>query len=149
MKLRDQMPELEGETKWFNSNPIQKSDLIGNRPTLIHFWSVSCGLCKEAMPNVNKLRDDYKNDLNVIAVHKPRTKKDLDLDQMKEVADEHNITQPIFVDNGRKLSDAFDNKYVPAYYVFDEEGKLRHFQTGDGGMKMLRKRVDRLLGNTY
>ncbi|MEW9677480.1 redoxin domain-containing protein [Lentibacillus sp. L22] len=148
MKLRDQMPELEGATTWFNSDPIQKDELIGNKPTLIHFWSVSCGLCKEAMPNVNEFRDEYKDDLNVIAVHMPRSEKDLDLDQIKEVADEHHITQPIFVDNEHKLTDAFENQYVPAYYVFDEEGKLRHFQAGGGGMKMLRKRVNRVLGNT-
>lgn len=32
---------------------------MGEKPTLIHFWSVSCHLCKEAMPEVNKLRDEY------------------------------------------------------------------------------------------
>ncbi|WP_404452445.1 redoxin domain-containing protein [Virgibacillus necropolis] len=148
MRLRAEMPELDGATKWFNSNEINKSDLIGNKPTLIHFWSVSCGLCKEAMPNVNEFRDEYKDELNVIAVHMPRSEKDLDLDQIKEVADEHDISQPIFVDNDHKLTDAFENQYVPAYYVFDDEGKLRHFQAGGGGMKMLRKRVNRVLGAT-
>ncbi len=140
------MPELEGATEWYNSSPIEKEDLLGNKPTLIHFWSVSCGLCKEAMPKVNEFRDEYQDELNVIAVHMPRSEKDLDLDQVQEVANEHDITQPIFVDNEHKLTDAFDNKYVPAYYVFDEEGKLRHFQAGGGGMKMLRKRVNRVLG---
>ncbi|MEC5426025.1 redoxin domain-containing protein [Virgibacillus sp. C22-A2] len=146
MKLRDQMPELEGATEWFNSSAIEKKDLVGNKPTLIHFWSVSCGLCKEAMPNVNEFRDEYKEDLNVIAVHMPRSEKDLDLEDIESVAKEHDISQPIFVDNDHKLTDAFDNQYVPAYYVFDEEGKLRHFQAGGGGMKMLRKRVNRVLG---
>ena len=146
MKLREQMPELDGATTWLNSNGIVKEELIGNKPTLIHYWSVSCGLCKEAMPNVNEFRDEYKDDLNVIAVHMPRSEKDLDLEQIEEVAKEHHITQPIFVDNGLKLADAFDNQYVPAYYVFDAEGQLRHYQAGDGGMRMLRKRVNRVLG---
>ncbi|MFD2043948.1 TlpA family protein disulfide reductase [Ornithinibacillus salinisoli] len=148
MRLRAQMPELEGATTWYNSKPIMKADLLGGKPTLIHFWSVSCGLCKEAMPNVNEFRDEYKEELNVIAVHMPRSEKDLDLDQVKQVAEEHDITQPLFVDNAHKLTDAFENQYVPAYYVFDEEGKLRHFQAGGGGMKMLRKRVNRVLGKT-
>ncbi|MBB3868056.1 Uri superfamily endonuclease [Parageobacillus toebii NBRC 107807] len=39
----------------------------------------------------------------------------------------------------------FENQYVPAYYVFDAEGKLRHFQAGGSGMKMLEKRVNRVL----
>ncbi len=141
------MPELNGATEWLNGE-VTREDLIGNKPTLIHFWSVSCGLCKEAMPNVNEFRDEYKDELNVIAVHMPRSEKDLDIDQIKEVASEHDITQPIFVDNKHTLTDAFENQYVPAYYVFDAEGNLRHFQAGGGGMKMLRKRVNRVLGIT-
>ncbi|MFC4320356.1 TlpA disulfide reductase family protein [Litchfieldia salsa] len=144
MKLREQMPELNGATEWLNGE-LNKSDLIGEKPTLFHFWSISCGLCKEAMPQVNEFRDAYKDKLNVVAVHMPRSEKDLDLEEIKAVAAEHDISQPIFVDSDHKLTDAFENQYVPAYYVFDAEGKLRHFQAGGSGMKMLTKRVNRVL----
>ncbi|MDY0396235.1 TlpA family protein disulfide reductase [Virgibacillus halophilus] len=146
MKLRDQMPELNGATKWLNSAPITRAELLDDRPTLFHFWSVSCSLCKDAMPNVSKFRDKYKDELHVIAVHMPRLKKDLDIKQIMKVAQEQGITQPIFIDNRHKLTDAFDNRYVPAYYLFDKDGKLRHFQSGGGGMSMLRKRLNRVLG---
>ncbi|CAM3092249.1 redoxin domain-containing protein [Filibacter tadaridae] len=144
MKLRDQMPELEGATAWLNGEKT-KTELVGEKPTLIHFWSVSCHLCKEAMPEVNEFRDRYKEDLNVVAVHMPRSEDDLDLEQIKSIGAEHDISQPIFVDSEAKLTDAFDNQYVPAYYVFDKDGQLRHFQAGGGGMKMLEKRVNRVL----
>ncbi|MDQ0339265.1 thiol-disulfide isomerase/thioredoxin [Caldalkalibacillus uzonensis] len=144
MKLRTPMPELDGATEWLNGK-VSREDLIGEKPTLIHFWSVSCQLCKEAMPQVNQFRDEYKDQLNVVAVHMPRSEADLDIDKVKAVALEHNITQPIFVDNEHKLTDAFENQYVPAYYVFDKEGKLRHFQAGDSGMQLLTKRVNRIL----
>jgi thiol-disulfide isomerase/thioredoxin len=144
MKLRSPMPDLSGATAWLNGE-VSKNQLIGSKPTLIHFWSVSCGLCKEAMPEVNAFRDQYKKELNVIAVHMPRSEKDMDLIDIKEIAAQHDITQPIFVDNDMKLTDAFDNQYVPAYYVFDKDGQLRHFQAGGSGMKMLEKRVNRVL----
>ncbi|PUB18022.1 TlpA disulfide reductase family protein [Paenisporosarcina sp. OV554] len=144
MKLRSPMPDLSGATAWLNGE-VSNNQLIGSKPTLIHFWSVSCGLCKEAMPEVNAFRDQYKKELNVIAVHMPRSEKDMDLTDIKEVAAQHDITQPIFVDNDMKLTDAFDNQYVPAYYVFDKDGQLRHFQAGGSGMKMLEKRVNRVL----
>jgi thiol-disulfide isomerase/thioredoxin len=147
MKLRDQLPELDGEKAWLNGE-VSKADLVGEKPTLIHFWSISCGLCKEAMPQVNEFRDQYQDKLNVIAVHMPRSENDLDLDEIKLVAEQHNITQPIFVDSDLKLNDKFENQYVPAYYVFDKEGKLRHFQAGGSGMKMLTKRVNRVLEET-
>ncbi|WP_144469939.1 TlpA family protein disulfide reductase [Bacillus pumilus] len=147
MKLRQPMPELTGAKEWLNGE-VTKEDLIGEKPTLIHFWSVSCHLCKEAMPQVNQFRDEYKDQLNVVAVHMPRSEDDLDLDKIKEVANEHEITQPIFVDSDHKLTEAFENEYVPAYYVFDKTGALRHFQAGGSGMKMLEKRVNRVLSES-
>lgn len=145
MKLREEMPELMGATEWLNDE-VSKSDLVGKKPTLIHFWSVSCYLCKEAMPEINEIRDQYDDELNVLAVHMPRSEDDLDVDVIKQMALGHDITQPIFVDGEHKLTDAFENKYVPAYYVFDAEGKLRHFQAGGSGMGMLKKRINRVLG---
>ena len=43
MKLREQMPELAGAVEWFNGE-LSKEELVGEKPTLIHFWSVSCHL---------------------------------------------------------------------------------------------------------
>lgn len=148
MRLRDPMPELEGATEWFNSHGVKRKDLIGrNKPALIHFWSISCDLCKDSMPQINELRDHLKNDLHVIAVHMPRSKKDMDLDEIRKAANKHNIAQPIFIDNSHHLTNAFRVKYVPAYYVFDADGKLRHSQSGGGGMTMLRKRLSRIIDN--
>ncbi|CAM3689407.1 TlpA family protein disulfide reductase [Mesobacillus zeae] len=147
MKLREPMPELSGAVEWLNGE-VTREELIGEKPTLIHFWSISCHLCKEAMPQVNEFRDRFQGKLNVVAVHMPRSENDLDLEEIKKVAGEHGIEQPIFVDSEHKLTNAFENQYVPAYYVFDREGKLRHFQAGGSGMKMLEKRVNRVLDET-
>lgn len=144
MKLREPMPELTGAAEWLNGQ-LTREKLVGEKPTLIHFWSISCHLCKEAMPQVNQFRDQYKDKLNVVAVHMPRSENDLNIEEIKKTAAEYGITQPIFVDSEHKLTDAFENQYVPAYYVFDKDGLLRHFQAGGGGMKMLEKRVNRVL----
>ncbi|MFD2760608.1 TlpA family protein disulfide reductase [Lentibacillus juripiscarius] len=148
MKLREQMPELTGASKWLNSKPVSRADLIGEKPTLIHFWSISCDMCKDAMPKLNEFRDGYKQDLNIISVHMPRSEKDQDLDAVKKTAAEHDITQPTFVDNEHTLTNAFAIKYVPAYYIFDVSGRLRHRQSGGAGMKMLTKRINRVLDET-
>ncbi|KKK34363.1 thiol-disulfide oxidoreductase [Mesobacillus campisalis] len=144
MKLREPMPELTGASEWLNGK-MTREELIGTAPVLLHFWSISCRLCKEAMPQINEFRDKFKGRLNVIAVHMPRSDDDLDLEEIKRVAAEHDITQPIFIDNDRHLTDRFKNKYVPAYYLFDREGRLRHFQAGGSGMNMLEKRVNLVL----
>ncbi|WPF80628.1 TlpA disulfide reductase family protein [Bacillus velezensis] len=120
---------------------VTKEQLVGGKPALIHFWSASCRMCKEAMSEVNGFRD-------VVAVHMPRSEDDLDLEKIKKTAAEHDISQPIYVDSDHTLTEAFENEYVPAYYVFDKSGQLRHFQAGGSGMKMLEKRVSRVLSES-
>ncbi|MCA1062173.1 TlpA disulfide reductase family protein [Rossellomorea sp. AcN35-11] len=144
MKLREPMPELSGATAWLNEE-VTRDELIGEKPTLIHFWSVSCHLCKEAMPEINEIRDEYEDILNVVSVHMPRSEDDLNMSVIEQMALGHDISQPTYVDSEHILTDAFENKYVPAYYVFDEEGNLRHFQAGGSGMNMLRKKLNRIL----
>lgn len=147
MRLRQTMPEISGATEWLNGE-ITREQLVGEKPALIHFWSISCHLCKVAMPMVNELRDTYNDKLNVMSVHMPRSEQDMNMDEIKQTAAEHQITQPIFIDDNLKLTDAFENKYVPAYYLFDKNGLLRHFQAGGSGMKMLEKRLVRIIDET-
>ncbi|SET92534.1 Thiol-disulfide isomerase or thioredoxin [Salinibacillus kushneri] len=145
MRLRQEMPELSSATTWLNGR-ISKGTLIGaDDPSLIHFWSVSCKTCKKAMPKIHKIRDHYADYLNVIAIHMPRSQQDMDVNLVKEKAREHHITEPILIDNDLTLSNAFGVKEVPAYFLFDKDGKLRHSQVGGNGLGMLTKRIQRVL----
>ncbi|MBO0186172.1 TlpA family protein disulfide reductase, partial [Vibrio parahaemolyticus] len=54
---------------------------IKGQPTLIHFWAVSCGICKDKMPQLRDLISKYEPaGLKTIAVHMPRYEADTDLD---------------------------------------------------------------------
>ncbi|PKG22181.1 TlpA family protein disulfide reductase [Niallia nealsonii] len=144
MKVHDQMPELNGATQWLNGE-WTTADLLGEKPSVIHFWSVSCHLCKKDMPEVNQFRDDYSNRLNMVAVHMPRYKADLNIEVIKKAVEEQGIIQSIFIDSEHILTQAFENQYVPSYYVFDKDGVLRHFQAGSGKVEILKKRVNHIL----
>lgn len=141
MHLNTPLPPLTGATEWINGGPIQAGDLEG-KPVLVHFWAVSCHLCKETMPTVNSWRDRYSPlGLQVVAVHMPRGPEDLDAAKVKEVVARLGLTQPVAVDNSHALRKEFGNEYVPAFYVFDKEGKLRHFQAGDRGLRIVERRI--------
>lgn len=83
---------------------VSRDELIGEKPAFIHFWSVSCHLCKEAMPQVNEFRGRYKDKHNVRSVHMPRSEHDLDIGLVKKTAEEHGIIQPILVNNEHKIT---------------------------------------------
>ena len=148
MKIGAQLPSLEGATEWFNGTQAHAEAEALGHPTLVHFWSVSCGICKENMPRVSEWRDKYKDQgLRVIAAHMPRYPTDLDIVGVRDAIASFNITEACAIDNEHKLRDAFQNEqgYVPAYYLFDAQGKLRSFAAGERGLDMLSSAMNRLL----
>lgn len=145
MRLREELPDFPGITEWVNGQ-VTKADLAGS-PVLVHFWSVSCHMCKESMPSVNEWRDKYADKgLKVIGIHIPRSEKDTDIAAIKATIAEHNLTHPIAIDNQMQTADAFQNEYVPAFYLFDENLQLRHLQAGEKGLSLVKKRLFRILG---
>ncbi|HEY0377545.1 MAG TPA: redoxin domain-containing protein [Pyrinomonadaceae bacterium] len=151
MRIGTEMPKLDGATEWFGGTQAHAEAEAEGRPTLVHFWSVSCGVCKENMPRVAEWRDRRREDgLRVIAVHMPRYEADTDVEAVREAVSRYNVTEPCAVDNEHKLRDAFQNEhgYVPAYYLFDAQGKLKSFAAGERGLDMLTSAVERLLAAT-
>ena len=148
MRIGTKMPSLDGATEWFGGTQAHAEAESLGRPTLVHFWSASCGVCKENLPRVAQWRDEKKElGLRVIAVHMPRYEADTDVEQVRDLIAKFNITEPVAVDNDHKLKDAFQNEqgYVPAYYLFDAEGKLKSFAAGERGLDLLKSALERLL----
>ena len=148
MRIGTEMPSFEGATEWFNATGAAAEAGAKGRPTLVHFWSVSCGMCKENLPRVAEWRERYEpGGLSVVAVHMPRYEADTDAEAVRDAVAAYNITEPCAVDNGHKLRDAFQNEqgYVPAYSLFDAEGKLRGFAAGEFGVKVIGPALERVL----
>jgi len=148
MRIGTEMPSLEGATEWFNATGAHAAAEAKGHPTLVHFWSVSCGMCKENLPRVAEWRDRRASEgLRVIAVHMPRHEADTDAEAVRDAVVTYKITEPCAVDNQHVLRDAFQNEqgYVPAYYLFDAEGHLRGFAAGEYGLKVIGPALDRVL----
>jgi hypothetical protein len=142
------MPPLEGATEWFNATGARAAAEAKGYPTLVHFWSASCDVCTNNLSRVADWRDRFDGLLRVIAVHAPRQEADADTEQVRDAVALHNITEPCAVDNEHKLRAAFDNEQddLPAYYLYDAEGKLRGFAAGERALNMIETALESLLG---
>ena len=142
------LPPLKGGTEWFNSQPLTEEDLKG-KTVLVHFWAISCGICKESLPDVGEWAKKYApQGFTVVSVHMPRQESDTNIDAVKEAIAEYKVSQPCVVDNWHEITDAFDNKYVPAFYLFDAGGKMRDFKAGEKAPKMVEQAIERVLKET-
>ena len=148
MRIGTEMPRLEGATEWFGGTQAHAEAEAKGHPTLVHFWSLSCGTCKENLPRVAEWRDGLREQgLRVVAIHMPRYEADTNVESVHDAVTAYSITEPCAIDNEHKLKDAFQNDhgYVPAYYLFDSEGKLRGFAAGERGLDIMKSTLDRVM----
>lgn len=147
MRIGDEMPSLEGATGWINGSLEDTLEGARGKPVLVHFWAVSCGICKDKMPALQELKNKYGAlGLKTIAVHMPRYEADTDLDKVNEAITAHHIDEPTAVDSLHKLKDAFLNEqgWVPVYYLFDADGKLKTRAAGEFGITVLTSALDKM-----
>lgn len=147
MRIGDPMPGFDGATTWINGSLQETTERVQGKPTLVHFWAVSCGVCKEKMPALTELKAKYGPlGLQTIAVHMPRYEADTDLDTVNEAIGANGITEPTAVDSLHKLKDAFQNEqgWVPVYYLFDGEGNLKSRAAGEYGIGVLTGALEKM-----
>ncbi len=141
-------PSFDGVTTWVNGGAPKDEELAG-KPLLVHFYSVSCSICHDVADEVARWQAEYgPRGLEVIGVHQPRGPAELDVSTVSQDAlGPMKIAWPLAIDNEHTLVQRFENQYVPAYYVFDRDGKLVHRQAGDRGFERLHEKIGQIIGD--
>jgi thiol-disulfide isomerase/thioredoxin len=141
---RSPLPDLGGVENWVNGEPDLSA--LAGRPVFVHFWSLTCPVCHRVKNQVSAWRDTYgPRGLAVIAIHQPRGPAELDIARVTAAVREFGITQPCAIDNEHTIVDRFENAAVPAFYLFDRNHELRHFQAGDKGHDRIDAAIERVL----
>ncbi|MEI9851659.1 MAG: thioredoxin family protein [Sphingomonas sp.] len=126
------MPPLDGATAWLNSPPLTREGLEG-KVVLVDFWTYSCINCLRSIPYVRAWAGKYRDQgLVVIGVHTPEFAFEKDVANIRSAAASLGVTYPIAVDNDYAIWRAFRNRYWPAHYFIDAQGRIRHFHRGEG-----------------
>jgi cytochrome c biogenesis protein CcdA/thiol-disulfide isomerase/thioredoxin len=139
------MPPLSGAVEWLNSKPLTAEELKG-KVVLIDFWTYSCINCLRAIPYVHAWAEKYKDQgLVVIGVHTPEFAFEKDVDNVRRAMADLGITYAVAVDNDYAIWRAFNNRYWPAHYFVDAQGRIRHHKFGEGGYDESERVIQALL----
>ena len=140
MKLRTVMPALKGATEILNH--VQN---VPKSATLIYFWSMSCPQCEHSIAKLKEIEKIFQKRLVIRTIHMPRNETDYSMKKLQQMIQRLQISLPVFADHELKISDAFGNVIVPAYYLFDDKQQLRFYQAGFISTKALQQKIERIL----
>lgn len=116
---------------WINSSPLTLADLKG-KVVLLDFWTFGCWNCYRSFPWLNAMEQRLAGeDFTVIGIHSPEFEHEKDYDRIKAKVKEFELHHPIMVDNNMAYWRAMHNRYWPAYYLIDKQGKIRKVYIGE------------------
>jgi thiol-disulfide isomerase/thioredoxin len=145
MSSEGRLPGFEGATGWLNSSPLSADDLRG-KVVLVDFWTYTCINWLRTLGYVRAWAEKYEDHgLVTIGVHTPEFPFERDIENVRQAAKDMNVEYPIALDSAYAIWDAFSNRYWPAVYLADAEGRIRHHQFGEGGYEECEGIIKRLL----
>jgi thiol-disulfide isomerase/thioredoxin len=136
---------FDGATAWLNSEPLTPEGLRG-RVVLVDFWTYTCVNWLRTLPYIRAWESKYEEaGLAVVGVHTPEFDFESDIDNV--ITQTHNlgIEYPVAVDSGYRVWGAFENRFWPAVYIADGEGRVRHHHFGEGEYPQTEMVIQRLL----
>jgi len=114
------------------------------RVVLLDFWALWCPPCREYVPKLQKIHEDYrKKGLCVagVAIDSEDTAK------VKQFVKEKKLTYIILLDKDREVARLYQAPPIPLTYLIDRQGVIRYTHLGyyPGIEKDLEKEIKALL----
>jgi thiol-disulfide isomerase/thioredoxin len=139
-------PEFRGLENWINTSPISSMRQLQGKVVLIDFWTYSCINCLNAMPYVKTWHKKYKDHgLVVLGIHAPEFGFEKKYQNVLKAVKKHQIKFPVAQDNGFRLWRAYKNRYWPALYLVDKQGRVRYMHFGEGRYQATESAIRQLL----
>ena len=138
-------PEFQNIDNWLNSQPLKLSELRG-KVVLVDFWTYTCINCLNALPSVKSWHEKYKDQgLVVIGVHSPEYEEEKSLAGLKDAIARLGIKHAVAQDNDFKTWRNYSNRYWPALYLIDKQGKVVYTHFGEGAYQQTEAQIQALL----
>ena len=145
-------PDLIPGGEWFNL-PAGQSSLslkeLRGKVVLIDFWTYTCINCIRTLPYLRDWHAKYADQgLVIIGVHSPEFVFEKDANNVKQAIADYGLLYPVMQDNDFATWRAYSNRYWPAKYFIDREGKIRSTHFGEGEYDESEELIRKLLAET-
>ena len=101
--------------------------LNSNVPVMVDFWATWCGPCVREMPAFERLAEEYKDEVVVIAVNCME-----DENTVSDFIKDNGYTFPVAFDVKGEICEKYPSDGIPYTLVIDKEGVIRKIYLGAG-----------------
>jgi thiol-disulfide isomerase/thioredoxin len=116
---------------WLNSSPLTLDALHG-KVVLVDFWAFECWNCYRSFPWLKAMEARLEpSGLQIIGAHAPEFDREKVRSNVEAKVHEFGLMHPVMIDNDYSYWHAMGNRFWPAYYIIDKQGRVRAIFVGE------------------
>jgi thiol-disulfide isomerase/thioredoxin len=137
-------------SEWLNSEPLRLKDLRG-KVVLVEFWAFECVNCRRSVAWLHSIQKQFADrGLVIVGVHTPELPHERATKNVRIAIDAQHITYPVMLDADYSYWNALSNRYWPAFYLIDTEGRIAtqaigEMRVGEDRSRDLERQIARLV----
>ena len=127
------LPEFTSSRQkdWINSKPLKKS-FLNDKVSVVYFWAFDCWNSYRSFPWLLKLEKRFANSgFQLIGIHTPEFEREKSRKNLEAKVREFNLTHPVMMDNDFRYWRKMQNRYWPAFYIVDRDGRIVYKMIGE------------------
>lgn len=101
-----------------NNKEVSLADYRGQK-VFLNFWATWCPPCREEMPDLQKLHEEYDDEIAVLTVNIGESKPTAVNFMM-----ENKLNLPVLLDQDKSTAQDFLVRAIPTTYILDEKGVI-------------------------
>lgn len=147
------LEEMAVEKFDFQTLEIQEGNVIDSKDfykekalTLVNIWGTFCGPCKEEMPDLAALHEEYKDKVNFLGVVvDTNASMDTNVEEAQEILKNAGVTYTNIMPNPTTEDSLVNFTAIPTTFFVDSEGKILGGFVGKKDKASIAATIDKLL----
>lgn len=139
------MPPFPEGLQWINvSEPITVEQLAG-KIVILDFWTYGCINCIHVIPDLERLQEEYGDQLVVIGVHSAKFENEGQTDNIRQIVRRYDRTEPVVNDSDFNIWNTYGVQAWPTLVLVEPRGTVVGAHAGEGVYEVFQPILDTMV----
>ena len=136
--FRTPAPEFPAGLDWLNTEHPLTFEALRGKIVLLDFWTYGCINCIHVIPDLERLEEEFAEELVVIGVHSAKFEQESATENIRRVVLRYGVSHPVVNDADFEIWRSFQVRAWPSTYLIDPAGGVVGRHSGEGVYEVVR-----------
>jgi thiol-disulfide isomerase/thioredoxin len=138
-------PEFPAGLDWLNTDrPLTIQELHG-KVILLDFWTYGCINCMHIIPDLQRLEEEFPDELVVVGVHSAKFANEGDTENIRQIILRYDLEHPVINDRDFRVWSIWGARAWPTLALIDPAGNYIGSHSGEGVYPLFQPVIDSLV----